>query len=159
MRGRFLPGQISPKSRPKAKLPLLNRFRKHWAQIAQSYMNNPTKLMEEQQKLWSTYGMIWQNSWARALGAETDPIAVPARSDRRFKDKDWQQNSIFDFLKQIYVASSDWAQKMVADAEGRRRSHATEGTFLRRANPQRAFPVQFPCIQPRSVEGDTRQQW
>ena len=59
--------------------------------VAQSYMSNPNKLMEAQQKLWGIYGMIWQNAWSRALGAAAEPIATPARNDKRFKDKDWQR--------------------------------------------------------------------
>lgn len=86
--------------------------------VFQSYMNNPSKLMEAQQSLWGIYGMIWQNAWARALGASAEPIATPARNDKRFKDKDWQDHTVFDFFKQIYLASSEWSLKMVTDAEG-----------------------------------------
>jgi len=86
--------------------------------VAQSYMNEPQKLMEAQQQLWNSYGQLWQNAWAKALGQPVEPVAQPARSDKRFKDKDWQEHTVFDFLKQFYLISSNWAQDLVKNAEG-----------------------------------------
>ena len=86
--------------------------------VAQAYMNDPQKLMDAQMQLWNSYTQLWQNAWARVLGQQTAPVAEPARSDKRFKDKDWQENAVFDFLKQFYLISANWAQEMVKNAEG-----------------------------------------
>ena len=45
------------------------------------------------------------------------PLAIPAKNDKRFKDKDWQENATFDFLKQAYLISAKWATDIVNDAE------------------------------------------
>ena len=71
--------------------------------ITQSYMNDPQKLMDAQMQLWNSYTQLWQNAWSKALGQDTQPVAEPARNDQRFKDKDWQENTVFDFLKQFYL--------------------------------------------------------
>ena len=86
--------------------------------VAQSYMNDPQKLMDAQMQLWNAYGQLWQNAWAKVLGQPSQPVAEPTRSDKRFKDKDWQENAVFDFLKQFYLISANWAQDMVKNAEG-----------------------------------------
>jgi len=86
--------------------------------ITQSYMNDPQKLMDAQMQLWNSYTQLWQNAWAKALGQQPAPVAEPARSDKRFKDKDWQENTVFDFLKQFYLISANWAQEMVKNADG-----------------------------------------
>ena len=86
--------------------------------ITQSYMNDPQKLMDAQMQLWNSYTQLWQNAWSKALGQETQPVAEPARNDKRFKDKDWQENTVFDFLKQFYLISANWAQDMVKNADG-----------------------------------------
>ena len=86
--------------------------------ITQSYMNDPQKLMDAQMQLWNSYTQLWQNAWSKALGLETQPVAEPARNDKRFKDKDWQENTVFDFLKQFYLISANWAQDMVKNADG-----------------------------------------
>jgi polyhydroxyalkanoate synthase subunit PhaC len=86
--------------------------------VAQAYMNDPQKLMDAQMQLWNAYGQLWQNAWAKMLGQQPPPVAEPHRSDKRFKDKDWQEHTVFDFLKQFYLISANWAQDMVKNAEG-----------------------------------------
>ncbi len=87
--------------------------------VANAYMADPQKLMDAQMQLWAGYTQIWQNAWARALGeSAAPPVASPARNDKRFKDRDWQENAVFDFLKQFYLVSANWAQDLVKNAEG-----------------------------------------
>jgi len=86
--------------------------------VAQSYMADPQKLMEAQAQLWNSYTQLWQNTWAKILGQPAPPVAEPQRSDKRFKDKDWQEHTVFDFLKQFYLISANWAQDLVKNAEG-----------------------------------------
>ncbi|MBM3520598.1 MAG: class I poly(R)-hydroxyalkanoic acid synthase [Alphaproteobacteria bacterium] len=86
--------------------------------VAQSYLKEPQKLMDAQIQLWAAYGQIWQNAWTRAIGEKATPVAEPQRGDKRFKDKDWQENAVFDVLKQIYLVTASWAQDLVKNAEG-----------------------------------------
>ncbi len=86
--------------------------------VAQSYMSDPQRLMEAQMQLWQSYSQLWQNAWSRALGETAEPLATPSRTDKRFKDKDWQEHAVFDFLKQFYLVSTNWAQDLVKKAEG-----------------------------------------
>ncbi|MGE3829775.1 MAG: PHA/PHB synthase family protein [Parvibaculaceae bacterium] len=88
------------------------------ATVAQSYAADPQKLMEAQMQLWAGYGQLWQQTFKRILGDSFVPVAEPDRGDRRFADKDWQENVVFDFLKQFYLISSRWAQDFVNNAEG-----------------------------------------
>lgn len=86
--------------------------------VAQSYASDPQKLMDAQMRLWASYGELWQSAWRKFLGEDVEPVATPARGDRRFADRDWQQNTIFDFLKQFYLLSARWATDLVEDAQG-----------------------------------------
>ena len=87
-------------------------------EVAKAYISEPEKLMEAQMKLWAGYTQIWQNAWAKLLNQPTQPVAEPAKNDKRFKDKDWQDLAVFDALKQVYLLSARWAQDMVANAGG-----------------------------------------
>lgn len=88
-------------------------------QVAKSYMDNPEKMIATQQKLWQGHAAIWQNAWQRFLGAEnTSPVVKPARGDRRFKAEEWDSNQAFDFLKQSYLFTTQWAEEAVTEAEG-----------------------------------------
>ncbi len=81
------------------------------------YKNNPARMMAGQMQLWQSLTMLWHSAWARALGQQVMPLITAAKSDKRFKDKDWQDNSAFDFMKQAYLISAKWAQDMVAGAD------------------------------------------
>ncbi len=52
------------------------------------------------------------------MASPPQPWPSPPRGDKRFKDKDWQENTIFDFVKQFYLLSARSAQDLVANAEG-----------------------------------------
>ncbi|MCA0432493.1 MAG: class I poly(R)-hydroxyalkanoic acid synthase [Proteobacteria bacterium] len=88
------------------------------SEVWQAHLNDPNKLVEAQTKLWAQYTEVWNNAWARALGQPVKPVIEPARSDKRFKDRNWVENTVFDFMKQIYLVSVRWAQEMVANAPG-----------------------------------------
>jgi polyhydroxyalkanoate synthase subunit PhaC len=96
----------------------IDQVNKTLGAVYQSYANNPQKLMEAQASLWASYGQLWQNAWMKALGQPSQAVITPQRNDKRFKDKDWQDHSVFDFLKQMYLVSTSWAQEMVAQADG-----------------------------------------
>jgi polyhydroxyalkanoate synthase subunit PhaC len=87
-------------------------------EVVQSYMSDPQNMMAAQTRLWEQYTAIWNNAWARATGAQVTPIVVPAKNDKRFKDTDWSDNTVYDAIKQFYLATSSWAQEMVRDADG-----------------------------------------
>jgi polyhydroxyalkanoate synthase subunit PhaC len=85
--------------------------------VMQAHLSKPEQLMEAQKQLWEQYTSIWNNAWARALGQPFETVAAPAKSDRRFKDKDWSENVTFDAVKQFYLVSAQWLQAMVQTAE------------------------------------------
>lgn len=95
----------------------MEQVAKTFGALTDYYMNDRQKLMQAQMKLWMGYSVLWQSAWAKTLGQTPEPLASPARTDKRFKDKDWHENAVFDFLKQAYLISSKWALEMVNDAE------------------------------------------
>ena len=42
--------------------------------------------------------------------------STPAANDKRFNDPEWSPNQFFDFLKQAYLLTDAWADKLVRDA-------------------------------------------
>ncbi len=44
-------------------------------------------------------------------------MVAPDPRDKRFADPDWSQNQFFDFLKQAYLLTAHWADRLVKDAE------------------------------------------
>ncbi len=77
----------------------------------------PDRLMRAQADLFSRYLDLWQAT-ARRMGGETpDPVAAPARGDKRFADPDWTDNPVFDVMKQSYLLTANWMNSLVAEVD------------------------------------------
>ena len=61
--------------------------------------------METQARLWAAICRDLAKRLGRAMGQTLSPWP-PARNDKRFKDKDWVENSIFDSMKQVYLVTT-----------------------------------------------------
>jgi polyhydroxyalkanoate synthase len=96
----------------------------------------------------NSYSQLWQNAWAKALGTPTAPMAAPARNDKRFKDMDWQENTVFDFLKQFYLISANWAQDFVNNADGLDEHTRQKAKFYVEQIANALSPSNFPISNP-----------
>jgi polyhydroxyalkanoate synthase len=79
---------------------------------------DPAPIMEAQFQLWRDYMNLWEHTARRMLGGDNAPVVAPPPGDKRFKDKEWQENQIFDFIKQSYLLTANWLQSTVGKVEG-----------------------------------------
>jgi polyhydroxyalkanoate synthase len=91
---------------------------KSFSRVAEAWMSDPQKSFEAQSRLGTQFLSLWASTLKRAQGEPTEPVAEPEPKDNRFKDPEWSENPIFDFLKQAYLISSRWAEDLVENAEG-----------------------------------------
>lgn len=77
---------------------------------------DPKKVMNLQYHLWQDYMELWKRSSRRMVGKESEPLVEPSSRDRRFRDTAWQENAVFDFIKQSYLISSRWLQEVMHEA-------------------------------------------
>lgn len=87
-------------------------------QVAEYWLSDPHRALELQTSLGRAYLDLWAGTVKRMAGETPPPAAVPAQSDRRFADPEWSSNQFFDFLKQLYLLTTQWADKLVKDADG-----------------------------------------
>jgi polyhydroxyalkanoate synthase len=87
-------------------------------ELLRGMVADPGKIMEAQFQLWRDYMGLWERTARRMMGSEVEPVVQPSPGDKRFKDKDWQENQIFDFIKQSYLLTANWMQNTVAKVEG-----------------------------------------
>ena len=69
-------------------------------------LSNPYKLAQSQMNLVWDYFSLWQHSMLRFMGMHGTPIASPEKGDKRFKDDEWQEHFLFDFIKQSYLITA-----------------------------------------------------
>lgn len=87
------------------------------SKVGEYWMSDPERAMSAQTKLWTNYMSLWSSSLQRMQGQESTPTVQPLKGDKRFTDEEWDQNQFFDFLKQFYLITSNWAQELVEDAD------------------------------------------
>jgi polyhydroxyalkanoate synthase len=88
------------------------------SKVTEYWISDPQRAFEAQTQLMAGYFGLWTRSMQR-LGSGDEPVQTePAVKDKRFVDEDWQKNPFFDFLRQTYILTADWAEKLVIDADG-----------------------------------------
>ncbi len=93
-------------------------------------MADPVKLVQAQMSLWHDYMTLWQRTTRRFMGQEAEPVILPAKDDRRFKDSAWDENTLFDFIKQSYLLTARFLQATRARGRWAGRQDGEEGGFL-----------------------------
>jgi polyhydroxyalkanoate synthase len=87
-------------------------------QVAEYWLSDPQRAVELQTSLGRAYLDLWAGAVKRMAGEPTAPVAAPDPKDKRFIDPEWSQNQFFDFLKQAYLLTAKWGERLVKDAAG-----------------------------------------
>jgi polyhydroxyalkanoate synthase len=87
-------------------------------QVAEYWLADPQRAVELQTSLGRAYLDLWAGTVKRMAGETSEPVAKPDPADKRFNDPEWSSNQFFDFLKQAYLLTAGWADKLVKDADG-----------------------------------------
>ncbi len=88
-----------------------------WMAMGQHFLHNPKDFWEAQAALARDYFSLWQYTSQRLLGEHPTPVAAPDSTDKRFKAAEWQENPVFDYLKQSYLLTTQWLQDVLEDAK------------------------------------------
>src|SRR3954469_21718807 len=95
----------------------MNDMVKTLGEVMSYWLADPNRAVELQSRLGRAYLDLWGAAARRMSGEDTAPVATPDPKDRRFADPEWSSNQFFDFVKQAYLLSTDWADSLVKDAK------------------------------------------
>jgi polyhydroxyalkanoate synthase len=104
--------------------------------------------MEANLNRWQDYVQLWQGTATRMMGGDADPVAAPDPGDRRFKDQAWNNNDVFDYIKQSYLLTSRWLQSTVGDVDGLDSKSAQKVDFYTRQFVEAMSPSNFVMTNP-----------
>lgn len=85
-----------------------------WEKVAE----NPAHFVQLQNEYWQDWFHIWQESMLKFLGEPSHDVIKPDPKDRRFRDSQWQENALFDFIKQSYLLTCRWMHKTIEETQG-----------------------------------------
>ena len=123
--------------------------------IAQAFMDmmakllaNPYKLAQAQMNLVWDYFSLWQHSMMRVAGLNAAPVAAPEKSDKRFKDEEWEQHFLFDFIKQSYLIAARHIHDTVCCVDGLDEQTQKKVNFYTRQYIDALSPSNFAITNP-----------
>src|SRR5579863_9166402 len=87
-------------------------------ELTSRMMADPAKLIQAQMALWNDYLTLWQRTTERLMGQPAEPVIEAAPDDRRFRDREWSDNAVFDYIKQSYLLAARFIQGAVKETGG-----------------------------------------
>ena len=86
-------------------------------QVLEYWLSDHQRALELQTSLGRDYLELWGGVAKRMAGEPATPVVAPDPKDKRFADPEWSQNQFFDFLKQVYLLTVQWSERLVREAE------------------------------------------
>jgi polyhydroxyalkanoate synthase subunit PhaC len=91
---------------------------KAFSAVAEYWLSDNDRSADLQKKIAKAYLDLWGSSVRRLAGEQAPPAIEPSPRDKRFSDPEWKSNQFFDFVLQLYLLSTQWAQDLVRNADG-----------------------------------------
>src|SRR5215468_1918925 len=92
---------------------------KTFSSVAEYWMSDKDRATDLQHRMGKAYLDLWGTAMRRMAGeGDVKPAVEPSPRDKRFKDPEWKSNQFFDFILQLYLLTTQWAQELVRNAEG-----------------------------------------
>ena len=111
-------------------------------------MSDPSRLVQAQLSFWNDYMTLWQRTAQRFLGGEAEPVIEAGAEDRRFRDQAWNDNALFDYIKQSYLLTARCLQGAVKDVAGLDKRTARKVDFYTRQFVDAIAPSNFVMTNP-----------
>jgi polyhydroxyalkanoate synthase len=116
--------------------------------VMQYWLSDPQRSLQLRTTLGQAYLDLWASAVKRMAGEAAPPVAAPDSRDKRFSDPEWSSNQYFDFLKQGYLLTADWANGLVRDAEGLDTHTRQKAEFYMRQIANAISPSNFVLTNP-----------
>jgi polyhydroxyalkanoate synthase subunit PhaC len=122
---------------------------KAFMDLSSRLMANPYKMAQTQMNMMWDYFSLWQNTSMKMMGMPVQaPIAAPKKGDNRFKDEEWEQHFLFDFVKQSYLITARHLHDTVAGTEGLDENTQQKVNFFTRQYIDALSPSNFAMTNP-----------
>ncbi len=121
---------------------------KSFQELLEKLLKDPDKLIQAQVEFWKNALDLWQATSKRMLGHEARPVIEPPSGDKRFKDQQWAENAVFDFIKQSDLLAADSLQGLVRNVEGLDDKAARKVQFYTRQFVDAMAPTNFVHTNP-----------
>src|SRR5688572_21815974 len=142
---KYMERQAEGQVRPLAdELGISKAFFEAWSLM----LTDPVRLAETGVKVWQDYWSLWQSSMMKMWGQDSAPVAEPARGDRRFRHEAWENNFLYDYIKQSYLIAAKHLHSTLAGVQGLDEQTARKVDFYTRQYIDALSPSNFAFTNP-----------
>ena len=113
---------------------------------------NPEKMIQAGMKYWQDMMNLYQQSALAMMGGETSSVISEEKGDRRFRHEAWQDQPVFNLIKQSYLLTSRWMRDISTDVEGLDKQHAEKIAFFTERYMDSLSPTNFAATNPAVIE-------
>ena len=121
---------------------------KAFMDLSSRLLANPYKLAQTQMNMMWDYFSLWQNSTMKMMGMPVQAVAAPKKGDNRFKDEEWENHFLFDFVKQSYLIAARHIHDTVNTADGLDEVTQQKVNFFTRQYIDALSPSNFAMTNP-----------
>ncbi len=116
-------------------------------------ITNPTRTWTNYSDFVREYTQLMAASTLKfwGLGQGVEPVIEPEKGDKRFSAPDWQQNAIFDALKQSYLLAATTMLKTAGEVEGLNEKQQRKLVFYIRQFLDAISPTNFTFTNPQVI--------
>jgi polyhydroxyalkanoate synthase len=130
---------------------IMNDFAKAFEELGDAVYRNPSKVVSDQIQLMQKQQALFQNTALKFLGKDTEAVIHPEKNDRRFKDVEWTENVMFDYIKQFYLLQSESLTDMVGEVDGLSDKSREKVDYLMRQLVSALSPTNFASLNPEVI--------
>jgi len=117
-------------------------------ELAKHAWANPQQMMQAQMKAWQDQMTLWRDAMQRFMGQAGEDSGAAAKPDPRFRHELWQNNFLFDYIKQSYLVAAENIQRSVAQVQGLDEQSARKVRFFTRQFVDALAPTNFAVTNP-----------
>ncbi|MBK6355977.1 MAG: class I poly(R)-hydroxyalkanoic acid synthase [Betaproteobacteria bacterium] len=122
---------------------------KAFMDMSSRLLANPYKMAQTQMNMMWDYFSLWQNTSMKMMGMPgSHAVAAPKKGDNRFKDEEWEEHFMFDFVKQSYLITARHLHDTVAGTEGLDEATQQKVNFFTRQYIDALSPSNFALTNP-----------
>ena len=130
---------------------------KTFGKVAEYWLADPKRSLQAQTAINTGFIDLWSNT-LRRMGGEDAADTVPTEpGDKRFADPQWQENPVFNFLRQAYSLTSNWANELVSHADSVDPATRERAQFYLRQIAGAVSPSNFIATNPELIRDTIRE--
>ena len=123
-----------------------------YQQWYEAMLKDPEKMMETGMNYWQSAMRLYQQTAMQMMGIEAEAVIREGKGDRRFRHQAWEEQPVFNAIKQSYLLTAKCFRDLVSNTEGIDEQTARKMTFFTERYIDSLSPTNFALTNPEVIE-------